>query len=56
MAPSNRQKIESGQKHFKKATQDVNFVAISTIPGHFGYQKRLASWPQQMETADRYAQ
>ncbi|KAI9766924.1 MAG: hypothetical protein M1840_006221 [Geoglossum simile] len=41
---------------YNKETQEINLAAISTIPGDFNSQRKLAYWTPQRETADRYAQ
>src|SRR3954453_12747522 len=41
---------------YNQATQEVDLSAISTVPGDFTGQKKVAYWTPQKETADRYAQ
>ncbi|OCK90250.1 uncharacterized protein K441DRAFT_666276 [Cenococcum geophilum 1.58] len=41
---------------YNQVTQEIKLAAISTIPGDFNSQRRLAYWTPQRETADRYAQ
>ncbi|KAI9769594.1 MAG: hypothetical protein M1839_003633 [Geoglossum umbratile] len=47
---------ERSEAFYNKETQEIKLAAISTIPGDFNSQRKLAYWTPQRETADRYAQ